>query len=240
MSKSKMIVRTTFIDRACHWTVVICFFLVALSGISFFFPTLQWLTETFGTPQMGRILHPFFGVLIFVALMFMFVRFVHHNIPDKQDIPAERYRGGAERQRTYKVARVGKYNAGQKMMFWTIMSMIFVLLVTGVIIWRPYFAAYFPIQVIRYSLLIHATSAIILIHAILIHMYMAFWVKGSIKGHDRRQGEPPLGEETSPALVSRCRTPGGDERESRRDEVSLHGANPLRRCRSGFPAVSSS
>ena len=43
MSKSKMIVRTKFIDRACHWTVVICFFLVALSGISFFFPTLQWL-----------------------------------------------------------------------------------------------------------------------------------------------------------------------------------------------------
>jgi cytochrome b subunit of formate dehydrogenase len=32
MSKSKMIVRTKFIDRACHWTVVICFFLVALSG----------------------------------------------------------------------------------------------------------------------------------------------------------------------------------------------------------------
>lgn len=45
MSKSKMIVRTKFIDRACHWTVVICFFLVALSGISFFFPTLQWLTQ---------------------------------------------------------------------------------------------------------------------------------------------------------------------------------------------------
>ena len=85
MSKSKMIVRTKFIDRACHWTVVICFFLVALSGISFFFPTLQWLTQTFGTPQMGRILHPFFGIAIFVALMFMFVRFVHHNIPDKKD-----------------------------------------------------------------------------------------------------------------------------------------------------------
>ncbi|WP_176206122.1 cytochrome b/b6 domain-containing protein, partial [Salmonella enterica] len=80
-------VRTKFVDRACHWTVVICFFLVALSGISFFFPTLQWLTQTFGTPQMGRILHPFFGIAIFIALMFMFVRFVHHNIPDKKDIP---------------------------------------------------------------------------------------------------------------------------------------------------------
>ena len=134
MSKSKMIVRTTFIDRACHWTVVICFFLVALSGISFFFPTLQWLTETFGTPQMGRILHPFFGVLIFVVLMFMFVRFVHHNIPDKQDIPWLKGIVEVLKGNEHKVAKVGKYNAGQKMMFWTIMSMIFVLLVTGVII----------------------------------------------------------------------------------------------------------
>lgn len=133
-------------------------------------------------PQMGRILHPFFGVLIFVVLMFMFVRFVHHNIPDKQDIPWVKGIVEVLKGNEHKVAKVGKYNAGQKMMFWTIMSMIFVLLVTGVIIWRPYFAHYFPIQVIRYALLIHATSAIILIHAILIHMYMAFWVKGSIKG----------------------------------------------------------
>ncbi len=47
MSKSNMILRTKFIDRACHWTVVISFFLVSLSGIALFFPTLQWLTETF-------------------------------------------------------------------------------------------------------------------------------------------------------------------------------------------------
>ncbi len=101
---------------------------------------------------MGRILHPFFGVLIFVALMFMFVRFVHHNIPDKQDIPWLKGIVEVLKGNEHKVARVGKYNAGQKMMFWTIMSMIFVLLVTGVIIWRPYFAEYFPIPVIRYSL----------------------------------------------------------------------------------------
>ena len=182
MSKSKMILRTRFIDRACHWTVVISFFLVSLSGIALFFPTLQWLTETFGTPQMGRILHPFFGVMIFVVLMFMFVRFVHHNIPDKQDLPWIKGIVEVLKGNEHKVADVGKYNAGQKMMFWSIMSLIFVLLVTGVIMWRPYFAHYFPITVVRWSLLIHATAAIVLIHAILIHMYMAFWVKGSIEG----------------------------------------------------------
>lgn len=182
MSKSKMILRTTFIDRACHWTVVISFFLVALSGIALFFPTLKWLTETFGTPQMGRILHPFFGVLIFVVLMFMFVRFVHHNILINRIFHWIKGIVEVLKGNEHKVADVGKYNAGQKMMFWSIMSLIFVLLVTGVIIWRPYFTHYFPIVVVRWSLLIHATAAIVLIHAILIHMYMAFWVKGSITG----------------------------------------------------------
>ncbi|TCC03464.1 formate dehydrogenase-N subunit gamma [Kosakonia quasisacchari] len=182
MNKSKMILRTKFIDRACHWTVVICFFLVALSGIALFFPTLHWLTQTFGTPQMGRILHPFFGVLIFLILMFIFGRFVHHNIPDKKDLPWIKGIVEVLKGNEHKVADVGKYNAGQKMMFWTIMSMISLLLATGVVIWRPYFAHFFPIALIRWCLLAHATSAIILMLAILVHMYMAFWVKGSIKG----------------------------------------------------------
>ncbi len=93
--------------------------------------------------------------------------------------------------------------------------MIFVLLVTGVIIWRPYFApSCSRLRVIRYSLLIHATSAIILIHAILIHMYMAFRVKGSIKGMIEGKVSRRWAKKHHPALVSRCRTPGGDERES--------------------------
>ncbi|SQB39762.1 formate dehydrogenase-N subunit gamma [Citrobacter koseri] len=58
MSKSKMIVRTKFIDRACHWTVVICFFLVSLSGIAFFFPTLQWLTPNLRDAADGAYFAP--------------------------------------------------------------------------------------------------------------------------------------------------------------------------------------
>jgi len=182
MSKSTTILRTKFFDRACHWTMVIAFFLVALSGIALFFPTLQWLTQTFGTPQMGRILHPFFGVGVFLLLMVMFVRFVHHNIPDKKDLPWLKGIVEVLKGNEHKVADVGKYNAGQKMMFWTIMSMISVLLATGIIIWRPWFAHFFPIALVRWCLLLHATSAIILLLAILVHIYMAFWVKGSITG----------------------------------------------------------
>ncbi len=76
--------------------------------------------------------------------MFMFVRFVHHNIPDRQDLPWIKGIVEVLKGNEHKVADVGKYNAGQKMMFWTIMSMISLLLATGVIIWRPYFAHFFP------------------------------------------------------------------------------------------------
>ena len=182
MSKSTTILRTKFFDRACHWTMVIAFFLVALSGIALFFPSLQWLTQTFGTPQMGRILHPFFGVGVFLLLMVMFVRFVHHNIPDKKDLPWLKGIVEVLKGNEHEVADVGKYNAGQKMMFWTIMSMISLLLASGVVIWRPWFAHFFPVALVRWCLLLHATSAIILLLAILVHIYMAFWVKGSITG----------------------------------------------------------
>ena len=182
MSKSTTILRTKFFDRACHWTMVIAFFLVALSGIALFFPSLQWLTQTFGPPPMGRILHPFFGVGVFLLLMVMFVRFVHHNIPDKKDLPWLKGIVEVLKGNEHEVADVGKYNAGQKMMFWTIMSMISLLLASGVVIWRPWFAHFFPVALVRWCLLLHATSAIILLLAILVHIYMAFWVKGSITG----------------------------------------------------------
>ncbi|MCW2478211.1 formate dehydrogenase-N subunit gamma [Candidatus Symbiopectobacterium sp. NZEC135] len=182
MSKQKMIVRTKFVDRICHWIVVISFFLVALSGIALFFPTLQWLTQTFGTPQMGRIMHPFFGILIVVCLVPMFFRFVSHNIPKRGDIPWFLHIVEVLKGNEHNVSDVGKYNPGQKLMFWSIMGLTLVLLITGIIMWRPYFAHLFPIDIVRYAILVHAAAAIVLIHAILIHMYMAFWVRGSIKG----------------------------------------------------------
>lgn len=58
MSKSKMIVRTKFVDRACHWTVVICFFLVALSGIFVFLPNATMVDANFRHAADGTYFAP--------------------------------------------------------------------------------------------------------------------------------------------------------------------------------------
>lgn len=77
---------------------------------------------------------------------------------------------------------IGKYNAGQKILFWGIMGLISLLLLSGVVIWRPYFAPLFSIPTIRIGLLVHALAGISLILLIIGHAYLAFWVKGSIRG----------------------------------------------------------
>ncbi|WP_327438210.1 formate dehydrogenase subunit gamma [Pseudomonas donghuensis] len=182
MNKDKLILRTRFIERASHWFMVICFFAVALSGLSWFFPSLNGLNAVFGTPQLARILHPFFGVLVFLLLMFLFVRFVRYNLPEREDLQWFKNLKQVLAGKHEPVLNIGKYNAGQKILFWGIMGLISLLLLSGVVIWRPYFAPLFSIPTIRIGLLVHALAGISLILLIIGHAYLAFWVKGSIRG----------------------------------------------------------
>jgi formate dehydrogenase subunit gamma len=80
---------------------------------------------------------------------------------------------------------VGKYNAGQKYLFWTLVVCLWLLLLTGVVMWRPYFADSFPIWLNRVCVLVHAVSAFVLILGIIVHIYAAIWTKGSIRAMTR-------------------------------------------------------
>jgi formate dehydrogenase subunit gamma len=180
MKRQDMILRTKFPERACHWIMVACFFLVAMSGLSWFFPSLSWMNSVLGTPQLARELHPFLGIVVFVLLMFMCYKFAHHNLFVKTDIIWFRNAKDVLLNKHGEKLQIGKYNAGQKILFWSIMSLISVLLISGLMAWRAYFAGYFPIPVVRLALLCHSLAGIGLILMIIGHIYLAIWVKGSI------------------------------------------------------------
>ena len=178
----RQILRYTPNQRTNHWLVAILFFMAALSGLALFHPALFWLSHLFGGGPWTRILHPFLGVVVFLALMFLFVRLVKYNLPEPQDRLWFANVKDVLKGRHIKSLQVGKYNAGQKLLFWGIMSLITLLLISGVLIWRPYFAPFFPIPVIRVGALLHSLTGICLILLIIGHAYMGFWVKGSIGG----------------------------------------------------------
>ncbi|MCY1292910.1 Formate dehydrogenase, cytochrome b556(fdo) subunit [compost metagenome] len=75
---------------------------------------------------------------------------------------------------------VGRYNAGQKLLFWVLILCLLVLLTTGLVMWRQYFSHWFGIDVIRLASLLHAFAAFVLICSIIVHIYAGFWVKGSM------------------------------------------------------------
>lgn len=182
MNTKDMILRTPLIVRFCHVVIVILFILTAFSGLSLFFPSIKAFGLVLGTPQLVRELHPFLGCIIFILLMFMLIKLAHHNIPDKDDVKWMKSINKVIAGKEPEDIPIGKYNAGQKFLFWCIMSLITILLVTGLIMWRRYFAEYFSIDIIRIAIFFHSVAAIGLILLIIGHAYMAIWVKGSIKG----------------------------------------------------------
>jgi len=179
------IIRYTARMRINHWIVAITFVLVALSGLALFHPALFWLTSLFGGGPWTRILHPFVGCVMVAAFWLFGAQFWRDNYMQQRDwIWLKRFRD-VVRNREESLPEVGRYNAGQKLLYFAIVACLIGLLLSGIVIWRVYFSAVFAIGVIRFASLLHAFCAFVLICAIIVHIYAAIWVKGSIRAMTR-------------------------------------------------------
>lgn len=82
-----------------------------------------------GTPQLARILHPFVGVVMFASFIIMFFRYWHHNLINRDDIFwAKNIRKIVVNE---EVGDTGRYNFGQKCVFWAAIIFLVLLLVSG-------------------------------------------------------------------------------------------------------------
>ena len=79
----------------------------------------------------------------------------------------------------------GKYNGAQKIVFWVMMLSLLALIVTGVMFWRPYFEGAFSIPIMRIAVLVHSIAAVVLILTVIVHIYAAIWVKGTMRAMTR-------------------------------------------------------
>ena len=82
---------------------------------------------------------------------------------------------------------VGKYNAGQKAVFWLMSLLVPFLLITGCILWdqgksfiETALGFTFSIDAQRYAALLHAMAAVAAIVIWIVHVYAGIWVRGTI------------------------------------------------------------
>jgi formate dehydrogenase subunit gamma len=173
--------------RVNHWITATCLILLALSGLALFTPSLYFLTGLFGGGQFTRFIHPWIGVVLFFSFAGLFLRFWKANLWKSEDGTWMARLRDVMAANDDRLPEVGKYNAGQKVVFWSMSILIITLIASGVVIWDQYFSEYSTIPQKRIAILIHAVAAVAIICVWIVHVYAAIWVRGTINAMTKGQ-----------------------------------------------------
>ena len=172
----RMIERFTAVKRVAHWSVAITFVALAVSGLVLTFgkavllpligyTLFSWLAT------ISKLLHNFTGPLFTVALPVFIVLFIADNLPRAYDVKwLAKFGGMLDRSGKTHVPS-GKFNAGEKALFWSLVCVLSVILVvTGLILDFPNFDQ--TRATMQLANLIHMIVALLAIAMAAFHIYL--------------------------------------------------------------------
>ena len=168
----RKILRFTFIERLNHWMTATAFILLALTGLNYIFGKRLLFPligpDAFGAwSQWAKYIHNFVSWPFMVGLVLMIVFWIKDNIPNRTDIRWLRAFGGFVGG-PHPPAR--RFNAGQKLIFWSVVIGGVALSVSGLMMLFPFtISGIGGMQIAQY---IHAVVGLGLIAVILAHIYI--------------------------------------------------------------------
>jgi formate dehydrogenase subunit gamma len=178
-----LVPRYTHRERLTHWGVAVAYVLLFLSGLALFHPFFFWTSSLFGSAAFMRILHPFLGAAFALLFYAYALGLARDNAWTPSDTAWMREMVAYMNKRAEPRVE-GKYNAGQKLMYWSMIVVIGLLAATGVAMWRSVFPGV-PIPLRRVASVVHAAMAFVMFVGIGVHVYAAYWTKGSIRAMTR-------------------------------------------------------
>lgn len=171
------VLRYTFPERLVHWIAAGSYLYLLGTGLAFWTPWMFWVAVALGGGQVSRMLHPWAGLVFTGSVFYMYrmwsaqMRFddvdrqwwksLHYYIQNQDD----------------KMPPAGRYNAGQKMLFWTFFLGGLVLLLSGLVLW---FTDSIPwnMRWLRYlAVIVHPAAALLTIGTFMIHLYMGVFAE---------------------------------------------------------------
>ena len=170
---ARMIERFTPADRLAHWLLAIIWVALAITGLilslgkSILLPLIGYTLFSW-LAAFAKNLHNFIGPILIVAVPWMFLRFVRDNGIGAEDIKWFLNIGGYFKGHEYPS---GKFNAGEKLVFWLVLVLFStVLVVTGLILVFPNFDQ--TRQTMQLSNIIHMVTAYVAIALASVHIYL--------------------------------------------------------------------
>jgi len=171
------VLRYPFAERLNHWLAAFSYMYLLLTGLAIWSPWCFWIAVMLGGGQTSRALHPWIGLVFFFAVMRMYSLWSAQMHSTQSDKEWWRRLGHYIRNEDEKMPPAGRYNAGQKALFWSFFYGAIVLLFTGVILWFPEEIPW-NLRRLRYvAVFLHPVAALATIANFLIHIYMSVFAE---------------------------------------------------------------
>ena len=171
------VLRYPFWERLNHWVAAFSYIYLLLTGLAFWSPWCFWIAGLLGGGQISRTFHPWAGLFFFYAVMRMY----SYWAPQMRSAPVDKEWwnsiGHYIQNEDDKMPPAGRYNAGQKALFWSFFYAAIVLLLTGLVLWFPERIPW-SFRWVRYaSVFLHPVGALFTIANFLIHIYMSVFAE---------------------------------------------------------------
>jgi formate dehydrogenase subunit gamma len=169
----RTLLRFNSLERFGHWLTATCFIILALTGLNLAIGRMVILPlvgeGAFGTlTAYGKIAHNYIAWPFMVGLVLIFALWVRDNLPAKVDMDWIRQFGGFFKRGVHVPA--WRFNAGQKVIFWSVVLGGAALSVTGVFLIFPELNASFAGW--QWMQTIHGLLSAVMIAIILAHIYI--------------------------------------------------------------------
>jgi formate dehydrogenase subunit gamma len=179
----KKLPRYTSYERLIHWFIACIFLFLALTGLVILFGR-PLLIPLFGKEVFSVIAsaskegHNLMGPLFMIALILVFVKFVRRNIYQRGDM-SWLLRGGGIVGKKHVPSNF--FNMGEKSMFWMLVLVGSVIVVSGLVLVFPVFGQ--GREWMELAHVGHAIGAILMIGVIIGHIYIGtIGMEGAIEG----------------------------------------------------------
>ncbi len=168
----RTIVRFNAFERGVHWMTATCFIILAISGLNITFgrPLLLPLLgpDTFTAwSQWAKYAHNFLSFPFTLGVVLIFLMWIAGNIPNRVDMAWIR-RGGGMVGHDHPPA--GRFNAGQKMIYWIVVIGGGAAAATGYLLMFPFYVT--DIAGMQTAQVVHSVVAMLFIAAMLAHIYI--------------------------------------------------------------------
>ena len=186
--------RFNMVERTAHWITATSFIVLALTGLNILYGRHVLLPilgpEIFSAITLaGKYAHNFLAFAFMVGVVMIFLLWVRHNIPSRTDLKWLAVGGGLFKKGVHPAA--GKFNAGQKLIFWAVVIGGVSISLSGLALLFPFQFTLFgdtfsllnifglglpenltPMQEMQLSQLWHGIVALIFIAIIIAHIYI--------------------------------------------------------------------